>query len=129
MQIGQQTRQRGPRIDRLTEHLDEAKGNEAQPQREDRLEFRTAAAENIRKAQEYAASRHTRRFRPARKYAVGDFVVIRNVDSTAGSNKKLIPTIRGPYAVHKELGNDRYVLEASRLRLWTDLDEDIVDND
>lgn len=140
------TRQRGPRIDRLTEHLDEAKEINAQPQREDRLELRAAAAENIRKAQEYAASRHTRRFRPARKYAVGDFVVIRNVDSTAGSNKKLIPTFRGPYVVHKELGNDRYVirdiencqqtqlpydgvLEASRLRLWVDLGEDIVDNE
>lgn len=54
--------------------------------------------------------------------------------------KKFIPTFKGPYVVHKVLGNDRYVirdidnyqrtqlpydgiLEAGRLRKWVDADK------
>lgn len=62
-------------------------------------------------------------------------MVIRNVDTVIGTNKKLIPRYRGPYEVHKVLGNDRYVIrdiencqltqlpydgvvEANKIRKW-----------
>lgn len=62
--------------------------------------------------------------------------MIRNVDTSIGSNKKLIPKHRGPYVVRKVLVNDQYVItdidnrqvtqlpydgvvEAKRIRLWT----------
>lgn len=47
---------------------------------------------------------------PAKKYKVGDYVVILNVDTKVGRNKKFIPKYRGPYVVCKELGHDRYVI-------------------
>lgn len=43
-------------------------------------------------------------------YAEGDYVMIANVDTTAGVNKKLIPKYKGPYVIHKSLGSDRYVV-------------------
>lgn len=70
-------------------------------------------------------------------YSEGEFVVIRNVDNTVGTNKKLIPKFKGPYRIHKVLPNDRYVIrdiengqisqlpydgiiEAARLKRWAD---------
>lgn len=131
------TSQRGITVDRLTEFIAEKREKQPTP---DLDKLRSTAADRIRYHQEYSAARHARRYRPARKYHVGDYVVIRNVDNTAGTNKKFIPTFKGPYIIHKELGNDRYVirdiencqrtqlpydgvLEASRLRLWVECDE------
>lgn len=37
-------------------------------------------------------------------------MLIRNVDTTIGTNKKFIPKFRGPYRIHKALPNDRYVV-------------------
>ena len=45
---------------------------------------------------------------PARIFEVGDLVVVKNVDTSPGGNKKLIPKYRGPYVVRKQLGIDRY---------------------
>lgn len=42
----------------------------------------------------------------AKSNQVSDFIVIRNVDTSA-ENKKFIPRFRGPYAVHKVFPNDR----------------------
>lgn len=42
---------------------------------------------------------------------MNEYVVIRNVDTVIGTNKKLIPRYRGPYVVHKSLGHDRYVVK------------------
>lgn len=36
--------------------------------------------------------------------------MIKNIDVSAGINKKLIPKFRGPYEVEKILGNDRYLI-------------------
>lgn len=44
-------------------------------------------------------------------YKINDYVMITNVDTTAGTNKKLIPKYRGPYVISKVLPNDRYVVE------------------
>lgn len=53
---------------------------------------------------------HERGHRPAKEFEVGDLVVIKNVDTTVGKNKKLIPKYRGPFVVRKQLGHDRYVV-------------------
>ena len=70
-----------------------------------------------------------------RIYVEGDYVVIRNVDTTIGTNKKLIPRFKGPYVVHRVLPHDRYVvrdienspitplpydgvIKAKNIRLW-----------
>lgn len=75
--------------------------------------------------------------RPHIAFSEGDFVVIRNIDTTIGTNKKFVPKYKGPYCVHKVLPNDRYVvrdiencqstqlpydgiIEASRMRSWAD---------
>lgn len=44
-------------------------------------------------------------------YSAGDYVMIKNVDTTAGVNKKFIPKFKGPYVVKKVLDCDRYVIE------------------
>lgn len=36
--------------------------------------------------------------------------MIRNIDTTVGSNKKLIPKYKGPYIVKKVLDSDRYIV-------------------
>ena len=46
----------------------------------------------------------------AQVYKEGDYVMIRNIDTTAGANKKLIPKFKGPYVVKKVLDFDRYVV-------------------
>ncbi|XP_011687110.1 PREDICTED: uncharacterized protein LOC105449550 [Wasmannia auropunctata] len=52
--------------------------------------------------------RYNLRRKAARPYKVGDYVEIRNIDTTVGINKKLIPKFKGPYVVKKVL--DRYVV-------------------
>lgn len=126
--------QKGIVPDELTEYVQ----NEYQSTGErDLHEIRTQAEAAIEKSQQYAENRHAEHSTEPRKYEVGDFVVMRNVDVTAGVNKKLIPTHRGPYAIHKVLPHDRYVIrdiencqltqrpydnviEAARLRKWVD---------
>lgn len=49
--------------------------------------------------------------RPAFKFEEGDFVVIKNVDTSVGTNKKLILKYRGPYVIKKKLDHDRYIIE------------------
>jgi len=43
-------------------------------------------------------------------YQTGDLVLIRNLDSTPGVSKKLIPQFKGPYKVTKCMRNNRYVI-------------------
>ena len=45
------------------------------------------------------------------KYQVGDYVLIKNIISQAGVNKKLLPKYRGPYKVVECLPNERYRIE------------------
>lgn len=72
--------------------------------------MRQRASEAIQASQDYNFRHFSETHRPAQTYRAGDFVVIRNVDTTIGSNKKLIQRYRGPYVVHKVLPNDRYVI-------------------
>lgn len=124
--------QRGKIVDELTEYLD-ARGCVEPDRNLDQI--RSSAYDAIERSQEYNLKYFLEHSTPARTYSVGDYVVIRNVDTTAGTNKKLIPKFRGPYVVHKILPNDRYVIkdiencqitqlpydgivEAARMRKW-----------
>lgn len=99
--------------------------------------IRASASESIVKTQAYSEARQIEKSTPVREYKKGDFVVMRNVDVTVGTNKKLIPLYRGPYTIHKVMPNDRYVIrdiencqltqrpynniiEAARLRPWAE---------
>lgn len=127
------TQQRGNIPDELTEYLEQEYHSTTN---RDLTSMRTNASAAIERTQQYSENRIAEKGPPAKVYNQGDFVVIRNVDVTAGTNKKLIPTYRGPYVVHKVLPNDRYVIrdvencqltqrpydnciEAARIRPWT----------
>lgn len=71
---------------------------------------RSQALAAIEKSQKYNEQYVADRCRPAKSYTVGDFVVMKNVDVTAGTNKKFVPKYRGPYVVYKVIGNDRYAV-------------------
>lgn len=73
--------------------------------------MRDSAAENIAKSQAYSQKWYEENCKPAKEYKEGDFVVIRNVDTSVGQNKKFLPRFRGPYVVKKKLPNDRYALQ------------------
>lgn len=100
--------QRGEVVDKLTEHLDEyAPG----PEGRDLEAIRSSASEKIIKLQNYNSSRSEQKGVKVRTFNEGDFVVIKNIDTTIGVNKKLLPKFKGPYVIHKKLPNDRYVVK------------------
>lgn len=124
--------QRGDFIDELTEYLDAEKISDCC---RDLEKVRAESLTLIERSQDYSSNRAIESYRPAKQYSVGDYVVIRNVDTVIGTNKKLIPKYRGPYVVHKLLGHDRYVIrdvencqltqlpydgvvEANKIRRW-----------
>ncbi|EFN68705.1 hypothetical protein EAG_08099, partial [Camponotus floridanus] len=72
--------------------------------------MRDKAQANIDEAQSKNETRYNLRRRPTRGYNVGDYVEIRNIETTPGINKKLIPKFKGPYVIKKVLDHDRYVI-------------------
>lgn len=132
--------QRGQDIDSLSEYL-----TEKQPISRELDTLRRTASENIVKSQQHASDLHVQKHKPHITFELGDYVVIRNVDTTVGTNKKFIPKYKGPYYIHRVLPNDRYVvrdienyqvtqlpydgiIEASRMRRWADWREYSVDD-
>lgn len=124
--------QRGKVIDGLTEYLAEKNATEVGTNLE---EIREAARKRIEKKQRYEETRRRKQCKGTRTFTVGENVVMKNVDTVIGSNKKLIPKYRGPYVIDKILGNDRYVIrdidgcqltqlpyngvvEANKIRRW-----------
>lgn len=100
--------QRSEIVDELTEYLDSEK---SYAENRDLEEMRAESLKLIERSQKYQNERSTISNKPAKQYESGDYVVIRNVDTVIGTNKKLIPKYRGPYVVHKRLGHDRYVIK------------------
>lgn len=48
--------------------------------------------------------------KPTQKYKVDDYIMITNIHTEPGINKKLILKFKKPYQVKKILGNDHYVV-------------------
>jgi len=70
--------------------------------------IRNSASERIAKCQEQNEDRYNQKRKEAKCYREGDYVMIRNIDTSAGGNKKLIPKYKGPYIVKRVLRFDRY---------------------
>lgn len=126
--------QRGLEVDNLSEYLEDR--SDLEPCR-DLNSIREVAARHIEESQGRNSASFHKRFPSPTGFTVGEYVVIRNVDTTVGTNKKFIPKYRGPYRVHKVLPNDRYVIrdiencqisqlpydgiiEAARIKRWAD---------
>lgn len=100
---------KGPVNDMLIEYLEEDNrlNNDELPIEE----LREIAHKNIEKSQDYNEKYVNKSRKDATNYQVGDLVVVKNVDTTPGINKKLIPKYRGPYIIDKVLGNDRFLIK------------------
>ncbi|XP_011859081.1 PREDICTED: uncharacterized protein K02A2.6-like [Vollenhovia emeryi] len=72
--------------------------------------LREKASRKLNEEQRKGTERYNLRRKAARKYTVGEYVEIRNVETAAGINKKLIPKYKGPYVIKKVLDHDRYVV-------------------
>lgn len=123
--------QRGPIVDKLSEYIDEQVNHSVT-----NIEsLRALADQSIQTMQKKNKEYFDGKYAPARTFGVGDFVVIKNIDTSIGTNKKLIAKYKGPYVIHKVLDNDRYVvtdienhqvsqipysgvLEATRMKHW-----------
>lgn len=99
--------QKGIIVDRLTEFLEDKNVNQVQRNLD---VIREHAYSSIKKSQDANLRQFDEHHIPAKTYEVGEYVVIKNTDTTIGKNKKLIPKFKGPYVVHKVLPNDRYVI-------------------
>jgi len=73
-------------------------------------EIRNNASMNIEMLQSQNEKRYNLRRKVACEYKVGDYVEIRNIQTTPGVNKKLLPKFKGPYIVKAVLDHDRYVI-------------------
>lgn len=123
--------QKGEILDELTEYLHD---NYCEKY-ENLSEIRAKASKAIERSQQYNQKYHKEHHTEAKKFKVGDLVVIKHVDTTVGKNKKFNIKYRGPYCVRKYVGNDRYlvadvencqltqmpyenIVDSSRMKLW-----------
>lgn len=116
-------------------------------------QVRNQAILKNKQVQEYNKRQYDKKCKRNITYECGDYVMIRNVVGP-GVNKKLMPSMKGPYVVKKCLGNDRYVLsdidgyqltqipfegifDSNKMRMWMraqsevdcDLDFDVLDEE
>lgn len=99
--------QRGPSVDGIKEYLEET----TVPSQRDLIAIRAKAETKIGKSQEYNQRYFNKSRKESRKYKEGDYIGIKNFDSTPGAPKKLIPEVKGPYEIARILRNDRYVVK------------------
>lgn len=98
--------QRLKSVDKVREYLEEQLEDNVR----DLESVRDRASDLILKSQEYNKRYIDQKRKEPHKYAEGDYVMIRNFDSSPGVSHKLIPQFRGPYEVVKVLRNNRYVV-------------------
>ncbi|XP_012279022.1 uncharacterized protein LOC105698945 [Orussus abietinus] len=72
--------------------------------------LREKTCKRLEKAQAYNKGYANKRHKSTHKFLVGDYVIIRNFDSTPGTSPKLRPKFKGPYVVARELRNNRFVV-------------------
>lgn len=100
--------QRGECCDKVMEYLQESiQKNDTR----DLNHIREQASNTIKKNQDHNKNHFDMRHKPPRKYKVGDYVVLKNVVTTVGVNKKRLPKYRGPFEVAEVLHNDRYIVK------------------
>lgn len=124
--------QRGREIDALSEYLDDLHYSDSDHNLDT---LRQDADLRISGYQNRSSENYSVKHKPHIEFSVDDYVMIRNVDTTIGTNKKFIPKYKGPYRIHRVLPNDRYVIrdiegcqltqlpydgvvESSRIRKW-----------
>jgi len=73
-------------------------------------DLRESAAHKIVENQIANEKSYDRTHKKATAFKVNDYVMIANVDATAGINKKLIPKYKRSYIIRKVLDSDRYVI-------------------
>lgn len=126
--------QRWREVDSLSEYLEDRSIPEIT---RDLSALRENASRHIEVSQEKNSALFRKRHNIPKSFTESEYVVIRNVDTTIGTNKKFVPKYRGPYRIHKVLPNDRYVIrdiencqisqlpydgiiEAARIKKWAD---------
>lgn len=97
--------QRSLQIGTLTEYLED-KGETSR----DLDGLRNISFENLKTSQSKSSETHKNQYKPHEQFSSNDLVVVRNVDTTIGTNKKFIAKYKGPYVIKKVLPNDRYVV-------------------
>lgn len=90
----------------ILESINDGENNRAQ----DFEGIRTRAQHKIEDSQQVNKEYYDEKHKEAKRYKVGDYVMISNYDTTPGVSKKLIPKYRGPYQVSAVLPNDRYAV-------------------
>lgn len=98
--------QKGEFCDRVREYLQDTLGKKQGCLKE----IRQHAIENTEKNQLRNKTYYDRRHKSPRSYKQGEYVLIKNVITTPGINKKLHAKYRGPYEIKKILPSDRYVI-------------------
>lgn len=77
----------------------------------DRTQLRNIAITKNRELQEYNKQIYDKRHKKSHQYKIGDYVMIKNVITTPGTNTKLLPKYKGPYVIDSILDNDRYIIK------------------
>lgn len=99
--------QRGKVIDKIQEYLED----KVTDNNRDLICLRARAAEKIIKGQKYNKKYFDKKRKPSHIYKEGDYVMIRNIETSKGVSQKIIPEFKGPYKIVRVLRNDRYVVQ------------------
>jgi len=98
--------QKGKVIDELRQRLEEL-DNVSDVRDLDKI--RKDGSEAQRKLQKDNEQRYNEKKTKSSEYKVGDYIMVKNVDSSVGVARKLIPKHKGPYVIDKVFRNDRYL--------------------
>lgn len=72
--------------------------------------LRLRAGEKIERVDKYNKNYADKKRKEPYLYSEGDYVMVKNFDSTKGISPKLRPKFKGPYVITRALRNNRFVL-------------------